>query len=86
MSRGEIASVGYRKPRAKPVYVEVSVWFDEPTAEIKLAVTGFKDASATISNKRNSAHGHPQLYRQLTRVLREAEAPCPELLGRERSK
>jgi hypothetical protein len=68
---------GGRDGRVRPVYVEVGIWFSETTEEIHMALTGFKDARVAISSKRHNPRGHPELYRRLALVLREAGAPSP---------
>ena len=68
-----------RAARIRPVYVDVGIWFSEVTGDVHLAVSGFKNAHVTVTNKPTSAQGHPELYRKLARVLKDAGAPCPDL-------
>ena len=67
-----------RAARVRPVYVDVGIRFSDGTGEVHMAVTGFKSAHVTATNKPTSARGHPELYGKLALVLKEAGAPYPD--------
>jgi hypothetical protein len=59
----------------KSVKLEVRVWYDEKTRHIKLAGKGL--TASTVSNDPSSKRYHPNLYRKLSKVLRDARVPAP---------
>ena len=59
----------------KSVKLEIQVWYDEKSGHIKLAGKGL--TASTVSSDASSVRYHPNLYRKLARVLREAGVPAP---------
>lgn len=59
-------------------YFELSVWYNERTGHIHLAVPRSEWFITTVNNNKASKRGHPNLYRKLARALREAEVPSPD--------
>ena len=59
----------------KSVKLEIRTWYDEKSGHIKLAGKGL--TASTVSNDPNSKRYHPNLYRKLTKLLRDAGAPAP---------
>jgi len=59
----------------KSVKLEIRVWYDEQSRYIKLAGKGL--TASTVSNDPDSKRYHPNLYRKLATVLRNAGAPAP---------
>ena len=59
----------------KSVKLEVRVWWDSDARMIKIAGPGL--TASTVSNEPNSKRYHPNLFRKLAKVLRDAGAPAP---------
>jgi hypothetical protein len=59
----------------KSVKLEVRAWCDDQSHHIKLAGKGL--TASTVSNDPASARYHPNLYRKLAKVLRDAGASAP---------
>lgn len=59
----------------KSVKLEISVKYDDRSRRIKLLGRGL--TASTVSNDPGSKRYHPNLYRKLAKVLREAGAPAP---------
>lgn len=59
----------------KSVKLEIQTWYDEKSGHIKLAGKGL--TASTVSNDPSSVRYHPNLYRKLATVLRNAGAPAP---------
>ena len=55
----------------------VTVWFEPETGHIRIARPTGHAFTASVSADASSAAGHPQLYRELARVLRLAGAAHP---------
>ncbi|TMJ18862.1 MAG: hypothetical protein E6G92_03275 [Alphaproteobacteria bacterium] len=60
----------------KSITLELRVWFDPVSKQIKLAGPGL--TASTASNDPASRRYHPNLYRKLARCLRDAGVPAPE--------
>ena len=60
----------------KSVPIELRIWFDPKSRYIKLA--GPELTASTVSNDPKSKRFHPNLYKKLARVLREAGVPSPD--------
>jgi hypothetical protein len=59
----------------KSVRLDVNIWWNESTGHIHVAARdGF---ISTISPDPDSKRYHPNLYRKMATVLREAGAPAP---------
>jgi hypothetical protein len=65
--------------RFEAVYIDVGIWFDAVSGDLNMALGGPRNAHVTISASGASAHGHPELFRALGLVLRDAGAPHPLL-------
>ena len=65
--------------RAEPVYVDIGIWFDAASGNLNLAIGSFRNAHVIISDSATSARGHPELFRVLALVLRDAGASHPPL-------
>lgn len=59
----------------KSVKLEVQVWLNQETRHIHIGGKGL--TVSTVSNDPASRRYHPNLYRKLSKVLREAGAPAP---------
>lgn len=59
----------------KSVKVELRVWYDAKSRQIKLA--GEALTASTVSNDPSSMRCHPNLYLELTKLLRQAGVPTP---------
>jgi hypothetical protein len=59
----------------KSVSVDVRVWYDPNSRHIKLAGQGL--TASTVSNDPKSVRYDPNLYKKLTKLLRDAGAPAP---------
>ena len=59
----------------KSIQLEVRIWYDEATGHIKIA--GDRLTASTVSNDPDSARYHPNLFRKLSKALRDAGAPVP---------
>ena len=62
---------------AKSVKIELRVWYDDKSKQIKLAGPGL--TASTVSNDPQSVRYHPNLYRKLTNFLRESGVPAPDV-------
>lgn len=62
----------------KTVTFEISAWWDEAHQKIHISSKESKTLIATISNDPSKKRGHPKLFRELAKVLREAGAAAPE--------
>ncbi len=61
--------------KRKSVKLELRVWYDQKSGRIKLAGSGL--TASTVSNDPASNRYHPNLYRKLTKCLRDAGVPAP---------
>ena len=61
----------------KSVKLELRVWYDPQSRHIKLAGPGLK--ASTVSNDPASERYHPNLYGKLTKCLRDAGKPAPDV-------
>lgn len=59
----------------KSVTLEVRVWWDPKSRYIKIA--GPALTASTVSNDPGSERYHPNLFKKLAKVLRDAGAPAP---------
>jgi hypothetical protein len=62
----------------KTVTFEVSVWWNPEDKKIHLASKESETLIATVTNNPTKRRGHPKLFRELAKILREAGAPAPE--------
>jgi hypothetical protein len=64
--------------KRKSVKLELRVWYDQKSGRIKLAGSGL--TASTVSNDPASKRRyHPNLYRKLTKCLRDAGVPAPRM-------
>ena len=61
----------------KSINLNLRIWYDEKSRYIKLAGKGL--TASTVSNDPDSKRYHPNLFRKLSKALRDAGAPAPEL-------
>ena len=61
----------------KSVHLDLRVWYDDRSGHIKLAGKGLP--ISTVSNDPASARYHPNLYRKLSNLLRDAGVPAPAM-------
>jgi hypothetical protein len=61
--------------RSKSVPLAVRVWYDPKSGHIKIAGEGL--TASTVCNDPSSKRYHPNLFKKLSRVLREAGVPSP---------
>ncbi len=61
------------------VYIEGGVWWDEAKNEIHLTVKGVRGFHTTVKADPASKRGHPNLFRKLAAMLRDAGAPHPHI-------
>ncbi len=59
----------------KSVKLEVRVWLNQKTRHIHIGGKGL--TVSTVSNDPASRRYHPNLYRKLSKVLQESDAPAP---------
>jgi hypothetical protein len=62
----------------KTVAFEVSVWWDPEDRSIHLASNESDTLILTVNDDPMKARGHPKLFRELAKILREAGAPAPD--------
>lgn len=58
----------------KQMKLEVSVYYSDHSRRVHL---GFGDFRATVSGEKGRANYHPELFRKLGSMLREAGKPAP---------
>jgi len=61
----------------KTVTFEVSAWWDADDKSIHLASNESKTLILTVTDDPTGKRGHPKLFRELSKMLREAGAPSP---------
>ena len=59
----------------KSVKLEIRVWYDDKSRHIKIAGKGL--TASTVSNDPDSKRYHANLYRKLSKCLRDAGVPAP---------
>jgi len=64
--------------KGKTVIFEISVWWDAEDQSIHLASNESDTLIATVNDDPTSKRGHPKLFRELTKMLRDGGAPAPE--------
>jgi hypothetical protein len=62
----------------KTVTFEVCVWWDADDQTIHMASNESETLILTVSSDPGKKRGHPKLFRELTKVLKDAGAPAPE--------
>lgn len=55
----------------------MSVWYNEETGHIHLAVPASEGFITTVNGEAASKRGHPNLFRKLALALREQGRPAP---------
>ena len=61
------------------VYMEVGIWWNKAQGHIHLTAKNVDGFHTTVSNDTTSKRGHPNLFRKLAKVLRDAGAPHPAI-------
>jgi hypothetical protein len=61
----------------KSVTFQVRAWWEPKDNKIHLAGTGARTFILTVNNNPSNMRGHPKLFRELTKILKEAGAPAP---------
>lgn len=59
------------------VELKIRIWYDVESRHIKLA--GKQLTASTVSNDPDSRRYHPNLFRKLSKVLRDAGVPAPKM-------
>ena len=62
----------------KTVYLNVGVWYDAKTDQIRLTLPHSGWFHTTVKRNAESKRGHPNLFAKLARALKEAGAPHPD--------
>jgi hypothetical protein len=60
----------------KSLELTIRIWWDPKARYIKLAGPGL--TASTVSNDPTSKRFHPNLFKKLTRALRDAGLPSPD--------
>lgn len=60
-------------------YLSVGAWYDAKTGHIHLTLPHSGWFHTTVSPDADSTRGHPNLYGKLTRALKEAGVPAPDV-------
>jgi hypothetical protein len=61
------------------VYLNMGVWYDQDSDQIRMTLPRSGWFHTTVNNDPLSKRGHPNLYAKLSRALKEAGAPHPEI-------
>jgi hypothetical protein len=61
----------------KTVYVEAGIWLNEKSGHIHIAIPKTDWFHSTVSGDPQSKRSHPNLFKKLSRLLKEAGAPYP---------
>jgi hypothetical protein len=64
--------------KGKTVTFEVSAWWDPEDQEIHLASNESETFILTVNADPKKMRGHPKLFRELVKILREKGAQAPE--------
>jgi hypothetical protein len=65
----------------KTVYLRIGVWWNEEQGHIHIAAQDVEGFHTTVNDDPESMRGHPNLFRKLAGVLRDAGAPYPPPRG-----
>lgn len=60
------------------VYLHMGIWYNRSTGHIHMAIPGSGWFHSTVNNESGSKRHHANLFRKLTRALKQAGAPYPE--------
>jgi hypothetical protein len=58
--------------------VTIGLWFDEEAGDIHLRIPGH--GLSTVNPERESKRGHPHLFNDLEKVLRDQRKPHPPIV------
>ena len=64
--------------KGKTVTFEVCAWWDSEHQSIHLASNELETLILTVNDDPRKSRGHPKLFRELAKILREMGAPAPE--------
>jgi hypothetical protein len=62
---------------SKSITLQLRAWYDPKSGYIKLAGPGL--TASTVSNDPKSKRYHPNLYKKLSKALRDEGKPAPKL-------
>lgn len=62
----------------KSIYFEIGVWYDETDDSIHIASNDVADFHTTVRANAKLKRGHPNLFKKLSKILRENDAPAPQ--------
>ena len=60
-------------------YLNIGAWYDKETGHIHLTLPNSGWFHTTVNNSPTSKRGHPNLFAKLSRALKEAGAPSPDI-------
>jgi hypothetical protein len=69
----------------KTVKLEISVWWNARDKTIHLASSQSESLIATVNNDPKSMRGHPKLFRELAKILKQHDVPGPSPVSTERN-
>lgn len=58
-------------------YLNIGAWYNEETGQIHLTLPRSGWFHTTVNDQADSVRGHKNLFRKLSRALREAGVPAP---------
>jgi hypothetical protein len=61
-------------------YLSIGAWYDAKTGHIHLTLPHSGWFHTTVVSDAGSKRGHPNLYAKLSRALKEASVPAPEVV------
>jgi hypothetical protein len=67
-----------RSKDGKTVTFEVSAWWNPEDRSIHLASNDSDTLILTVNNDPMKKRGHPKLFSELSKILKEAGAPAPD--------
>ncbi len=64
-------------------YLNVGIWYNAETGHIHMTLPNSGWFHTTVTNAPDSKRGHPNLYGKLSRALKEAGVPGPDVVDAE---
>lgn len=61
------------------VYLNVGVWYNQDDGQIHLTAKGVHGFHSTVSGDPKSKRSHSNLFGKLSKVLKDAGAPAPQI-------
>jgi hypothetical protein len=74
-----MADIRKTEKGGKAVYLNIGAWYDPSNGHIHLTLPRSDWFHTTVNNEAGSKRCHPNLYSKLTRALREAGVPAPDV-------